>query len=563
VASEKAVRTRVAGRGRRGWAVLLALALLAAGGARAAPNGAGYRELVVVATSDLHGWVTSRAVRPERRGRGLAHLAPLIARLRAAHPELILLDAGDAVTGSPDLELLPPGVTPPILALMGRLGYDALTLGNHDLERGRVAVERWRAATPFSWLAANVTVTAPDGRAAPWLAPYAMVERAGLRVAVLGLTTPGIPIWLAPEDRAGLAFGDMTAAARRWVPRLREDERADVVIGLFHAGLDGDYDRDVALRHGVPLPNAAGEVTDAVPGLDLVVAGHSHRLGPHRLEAGPEDYRVPILQPGARGNAVAVARLGLRRRAGRWAVVSALRWTLRAAAEPAPLPPEVAAPLARVAEALAAPTALRFTAEPTREAFAACAGALSHTAALAQPLPPGGTALTGGGAPFSLLPALWRREFPRDVVAGPPVRRRDLHRWIAYDNALVLAALTGRQIELLAAPYARHLRGMGGRRSAVLFPGGLTLAPGEGDEPEGRVLGPAGRPLAPHRRYAVWLTDYHWNGGAGLARQALLHPSQRLGTAPVRLRAALLSRLTDPALSLPPACASFLAPAGR
>ena len=524
------------------------------------------RTLLVAATSDLHGWIVRDTLYPKVRPGGLAHLAPVIARLRREHPGMILLDGGDTMQGAPNLTYLArqgSAAPPPVLELMNLLAYDAVTLGNHDLEQGREALARWVGQAAFPWLAANVT----RGGGRLVLPPYRIIERGNLRVGVLGLITPGAPIWVDGRHLGGLKFGNMREAARRWVPILRDVERADVVIGLFHSGLSGWYDRSVAMRHSLPLPNAAGQIADE-SGFDLIVSGHAHRLAPRRARGGDSAYAVPVVQPGARGEALAVARLHLRGSGGRWRVTAMTREALRADLKPDPAMVSRVAPVLRGTRAwLAQPTLVRFTNLPERGALHACAGGLSHDAAVGLAAAVSSDNGAGndagpdsGRADFSLLPMLWRFD-PREAERpGASLTRAHLHRWMRYENTLVLARLTGRQMALLLDPYARRKGGLRVRLSAVLFPGGVTprIAPG-GSVVLALVPVAGGDALPPHAPQSVWLSNYHWNGGGGLARRALLHPSQFAGQTQATLRELVFRLLSDPAYRLPAPCRAFLA----
>ena len=527
------------------------------------------RTLVVVATSDLHGWITHTTLFPDSRPGGLAHLAPVIAELRREAPGMILLDGGDTVQGAPNLTLLRlrgEGEVPPVLRLMNRLGYDAMALGNHDLEQGRSAMARWAAQASFPWLSANMVSQGGE----PVLPPYRIIERQGLRVGVLGLITPGTPAWVDRSLLRGLRFIAMEEAARRWLPVLKQIERADVVIGLVHAGVNGRYDRRVAVGAGLPLPNAAGLLADEVLGLDLIVSGHAHRLSPRRPRNGDSSFAVPVVEPGARGEGVAVARIRLVGRAGQWRVEGLRRSTLRAAIRPDPEALAEAGELLSETRAwLAAPTAVRFTAFPEPSAFRRCAGELSHRAALAESSPP--RRAEGSTVPreaareelpgaYSLLPMVWRAGAPAPDDLGRPVRRAHLYRWMRYGNPLVQAELTARQMALLLGPYARRVRELNARYSAVLFPGGLEprIAP-HGTEVVALLPQGGTEPLPPHERVRVWLTNYHWNGGGGLAARALLHSSQVVRRTGGTLREAVFRLLSEPGVDLPRACRAFLA----
>jgi 2',3'-cyclic-nucleotide 2'-phosphodiesterase/3'-nucleotidase len=540
--------------------------------ARLAPPTGAERTLTVVVTGDLKGWVSTAVLHPQApRHTGLAHLAPLLRDLRATHPDLVLLDAGDALHGAPRAPL-GPGVDGlagqfPIVALMNALGYDALALGNDDFALGGDALARVRAASAFPWLAANVDRLG-GGTAFP---PYVVLERgeAGrrVRVGVLGLTTPVAALGRSPRELDGLRFTDLEAAARRWVPVLREVERVDVLIGLFHAGLDGAFLRDAALRGGLPLPGAAGRVAETVPGFDLIVSGDAQALSPQRSADEHTPYGVPVLQPGARGEALALAlaTLHLAGHAGRWRVVTVQRHTL--AAEPEADPTAlavVAAPLGRLRAHLSAPTGVRIRAVPRRGEFHRCAGALSHAAVLrldggasraASEAAPGGAS----NAALSLLPMGWAFEPPAREERGQPLTRAHLHRWLTHDESLVRVTLSGRQIALLLDGYVRHERHWRVPPHEVLWPGGLrAVLPEAGSELAALRRAEGDAPLHPHTAYPVWLTAFAWYGGLSRARQALLPGDAPQREAATSLREALFEALSDPAFVLPAPCVRWL-----
>ena len=104
----------------------------------------------------------------------------------------------------------------------------------------------------------------------PYVKPYISLNREGVKVAVLGLLTPAIPNWLTENLWSGLHFENMVTSARKWMKHILENEKPDVVIGVFHSGKDGgivtpEYEEDASVR-------AAKEV----PGFDLVLFGHAH-----------------------------------------------------------------------------------------------------------------------------------------------------------------------------------------------------------------------------------------------------------------------------------------------
>ena len=120
--------------------------------------------------------------------------------------------------------------------------------------------------------------------------PYCILERCGVKVAVMGMTTPAVPNWLPPALWDGLEFEDMVSCAKRWVPLIREKEQPDVLVGLFHSGKEG----------GIVTPdyaeNAALDVAREVAGFDVVCYGHDHMKNCETVK-GPDGKEVLCLAP--------------------------------------------------------------------------------------------------------------------------------------------------------------------------------------------------------------------------------------------------------------------------
>jgi len=159
-----------------------------------------------------------------------------------------------------------------------------------------------------------------------------------------------------------------------------------------------------------------------------------------------------------------------------------------------------------------------------------------------------------------------RRRKRRSKIQPRPLLRADLYRWMIYRETLVLASLTGRQIALLLEGYVRHLRKWVVRHSSVLWPGGLVVEVREkGSEIVGLRRKSDGAALNPRARYPVWLTDFIWNGGGGLAPKALIAREQRIAARPAVpggpvfvLREAVFALLNDPGFQAPPECKRWL-----
>src|ERR1700741_3461974 len=198
-------------------------------------------QITILGTTDLHGNILPvdyYTNKPDNRG--LAKIATLIKRVRKEQPNVLLIDSGDTIQGSP-LESFhgrknnkPPD---PMMLIMNSLNYDAMTVGNHEYNFGLKVLEKARSEAKFPWLSAN---TYDKAKPQTHYKPYIVKEVAGVRIGILGLTTPGIPNWDNPPNYAGLEFHDPVPEARKWVSILREQEKADGVVIAMHMGLGED-----------------------------------------------------------------------------------------------------------------------------------------------------------------------------------------------------------------------------------------------------------------------------------------------------------------------------------
>lgn len=229
-------------------------------------------KLKIVETSDVHGnFYPYDFVRRQPSAGSLARVYTWVQQERRRFGDnLILLDNGDILQGQPSayyynyIDTVSPHLTAEMLNFMA---YDVGNMGNHDIETGRAVFDRWTGDCRFPVLGANILDTA-TGKT--HLKPYVVLEREGVKIAVLGMITPAIPMWLSENLWPGLRFEDMEAAARKWIPFIQEQEKPDVIIGLFHAG------KNAVWMGGKYRDNASVEVASRVPGFDVVLAGHDH-----------------------------------------------------------------------------------------------------------------------------------------------------------------------------------------------------------------------------------------------------------------------------------------------
>src|SRR5664280_281704 len=286
--------------------------------------------VTLLATTDLHGnlvpvdYVTVQPV-----ARGLAKIATLIRQARAEAANTLLIDCGDTIQGTP-LEGVyqsmartgadPVGHRPaanlvgdPMMHAMNLLGYDAMTLGNHEFNAGLANLAMARQDAKFPWISANTMLAARGAERG--FAGYIVKTVGGVKVAVIGITTPVIPMWERAENLGAYRFVPPIEAVRKAVAKLRQEERPDVIVVAAHSGLGRDLRTGAAEE---PAENVVYQLAEEAPELDAIVFGHSHA----QLE-GQLVGKVLLVQPKNGGASLGRIDFTLDRRpAGGWMVVS-------------------------------------------------------------------------------------------------------------------------------------------------------------------------------------------------------------------------------------------------
>lgn len=251
------------------------ITLLVCGGMLCAHAASRTVTIKLIETSDVHGNYYPRDFITGKPAQGsLARVYSYVDSVRGAlgAEHVVLLDNGDILQGQPTAyyyNYIDTASTHLTSEIMDFMGYDAGTVGNHDIETGHKVYDRWIAQKKSPTLGANVVSTSTGE---PYLTPYTIIERDGIRIAVLGLLTPAIPGWLPENLWSGLRFDDMEATASKWIRHIEEKERPDLTVGLFHSG------RDSTKTTGNTIENASLLVAKHVPGFDIVMTGHDHSL---------------------------------------------------------------------------------------------------------------------------------------------------------------------------------------------------------------------------------------------------------------------------------------------
>ncbi|MFQ7426785.1 MAG: bifunctional metallophosphatase/5'-nucleotidase [Flavonifractor plautii] len=247
-------------------ALAAAMALSLSSAALAAGNGETH--LTIIGTSDTHGniWGYSYEDMKESTGDGLARVSAYVNQVRSENPNTILVDAGDTIQGTIMTDDLYSKDTAshPVAAALNYMDYDAWTLGNHEFNFGVDTLKSILEQVDMPVLAANIKNA--DGSYFTG-AGYTIVERGGVKVAIIGVTTPNIPRWDGTKQGvADLTFEPMADAVAACIQEI--GGQADVIMVSTHAGLEAEYSADGS--------DAAQTILDKCPEVDVLQLGHTH-----------------------------------------------------------------------------------------------------------------------------------------------------------------------------------------------------------------------------------------------------------------------------------------------
>jgi 5'-nucleotidase family protein len=269
-------------------------------------------EIKVIQTSDVHGsfFPYDFINRRDKKG-SLARVSSYVNEMRKKYGKnVILLDNGDILQGQPTCyycNFVKPSMPNLAASVVNYMQYDAQTVGNHDIETGHPVYDKWIKEVKCPILGANIIDTRTNR---PYVHPYTIIKRDGVKVAVLGLLTPAIPNWLKESLWTGLRFDNMVKSAKYWVKHIQTKEKPDVIIGLFHSGREGgihtpEYDEDASLT-----------IAREVEGFDIILFGHDHTryAGWVKSNAGKD---VLCLDPSCDAYMVSDATISIRKAKGK------------------------------------------------------------------------------------------------------------------------------------------------------------------------------------------------------------------------------------------------------
>lgn len=472
-------------------ALLIALPfkLIASGSGETPLKGSG--EIVILHTNDFHGHPLKFFHYPAPDVGGLASIATLVESIRAEHPNVLVLDAGDLNMGRPESNFF--DATPDILGY-NYIGYDALILGNHEFDKPLTVLERQRNLANFPFLSANIKYA--DGT--PLAEPYIIKTLGDIRVGIFGLTTTETPTITSPSITGNLVFEDEVETAERIVAEL--EPKVDIIIAVGHLGL---YDSATL---------GSRRVVSMVDGIDVFIDGHSS----DRLEEAIWVNETPIVQAWQWGMYVGKATLTVDK-----GELTAFDWeplpvNLKEVSKDAdgknvythigteyaedPFLLTVLTPYANqveieLAEIIGESTAL-FSNSEIRNTEAALGNLVSDAMLWKTELLEPDFAIQNGGG------------IRTDLPEGP-IAKKLIYEILPFDNSVVIVDMTGAEVQEMFDFFPTIPRGKGGFpqvSKGVKFTVDFTSG-------ESRDISINGEPIDPNRTYKVATNSFMADGG--------------------------------------------------
>lgn len=476
--------------------------------------------VVILGTTDMHGRIFPIDYYTNKYDNvGIAKIATLVKEARKNNPDLLLVDSGDTIQGTP-LEYIhnrrnntPPD---PMMLTMSALKYDSMTVGNHEYNFGLKNIEKARKEATFPWLSANTYNTQVKGDPSNYHTPYIIKEVQGVRVGILGLTTPGIPNWENAPNYEGLEFRETVSEAKKWVPVLRDTGKCDVVVIAMHMGIEEDLRTGQPNPSNVPNENAAVTIAREVPGVDVILMGHTHREVPSLVVNG-----VLLAQANRWASHLARVDVYLEKNetTGRWQVIAKSSRTIPVT-EKTEIDPEIAKlgePYDKETQAWLS----RAIGESSEELTSS--GCRSRDSAIIDLIQR--VQLEAGKADVSLAACF----NPSARIPKSEVTVRDIAALYEYENTLVTLELTGQQLKDALEHSARYFKEYQAGKSLddlvnTQIPGfNFDVAQGvtyelDVTKPYGQRIQSLrfqGKPLSPIQKLRVVTNNYRVNGGGG------------------------------------------------
>lgn len=241
----------------------------------------GETHITILGTSDMHAdiWGYDYADNRETSNTGMARAYTYIQQVRAEEENVLLVDAGDDIQGTimtDDIYNKDLSLQHPVMAAMNAMGYDAMTLGNHEFNWGVPAMQTITGQATFPVLCANVLDK--DGKPVTGQG-WTIVEKAGVKIAIIGVDTPYVPLWDGGKDGIDdCTYLDADKAVAAAIGEI--GDQADIIMVSAHMGVESEFDPELA-------PDSGAKIIETNPEVDLLQLGHAHTTVNTEIEGVP------------------------------------------------------------------------------------------------------------------------------------------------------------------------------------------------------------------------------------------------------------------------------------
>lgn len=246
------------------------------------------RKLVILHTNDTHSQIEEiRSGNGIGKG-GVHQRAEFFARIKAENENVLILDAGDYNQGTPYFTIFKGDLE---VQVMNELGYEVVTLGNHEFDNGLDELARRLKNAKYTTVCANYDFT--DTPLRDIVKPYVIIERGGLKIGIFGITTD-LKTLVAKQNVKGMVYKDAYQVTDATALKLRNELGCDLVIALTHIGYSGYPDQLSDINLAQKTEN-----------VDIIIGGHSHTfLKSEKIYKNRAGKDVVIVQAGAQGEYV-------------------------------------------------------------------------------------------------------------------------------------------------------------------------------------------------------------------------------------------------------------------